>query len=73
MFLLGWTPWNDDDATLQNFIDRPLVLTYPMEHKTSFVHNVVEWQECGYIIKNDESLNERTWEYTKIKPKSMLM
>jgi hypothetical protein len=59
MFLLVWTPWNDDDATFQNFIDRPPVLTYPMEHKTSLVYHVIEWQGCDYTIENDESLNER--------------
>jgi len=39
---------------------RGLTLTYPMEKKTPLVHHIIEWQGCSYIIKDNESLNERT-------------
>jgi hypothetical protein len=31
-----------------------------MENEMPLVCHVVEWQGYGYIIENDESLNERT-------------
>jgi hypothetical protein len=48
-----------------------LVLTYPMENETPFIHHVVKRHGCDYTIKNDENLNERTLRYPKTKPKLM--
>jgi hypothetical protein len=44
-----------------------------MENETSCVHHIVEWQGCGYIIKNNKSLNERTGGHPKTKPKFKLL
>jgi len=38
-----------------------------------FVCHVIERQGCGYTIKDDESLNERTQGHPKTKPMSKLM
>jgi hypothetical protein len=42
-----------------------------MENEKSLVHHVVKQYGCGYIIKNDESLNEKTQGHPmkKFKPK----
>ncbi len=44
-----------------------------MENKTPFVHHIVEWQGCGYTVKDDKNLNEKTQRHPKMKPKSRLM
>jgi hypothetical protein len=36
---------------------RGFMLTYPMENETPFISHIVEWQGCGYTIKDNESLN----------------
>jgi hypothetical protein len=52
---------------------RGLTLSYPMENKTPFVCHVIKRQGCGYTIKENKSLNERTQGHPKTKPKSRLM
>ncbi len=44
-----------------------------MENEAAFVHHVIERQGCGYIIKDDKSLNEKTRGHPKTKPKSKLV
>jgi hypothetical protein len=39
---------------------RGLLLVYQMENETPLVRHAVEQHGCGYTIKDDESLNERT-------------
>jgi hypothetical protein len=36
------------------------MLTYPMENKMPFVHHTIEQWGCGYTIKDNKGLNERT-------------
>jgi hypothetical protein len=50
-----------------------LALAYLMENKMSFVHHTVERWGCGYIIKDDKCLNERTQGHPMLKPMSKLM
>jgi hypothetical protein len=52
---------------------KSFMLTYPMKNGTPLVHHVIKWQGCGYIIKDNESLNERTLRHPKMKSKSELM
>jgi hypothetical protein len=54
-------------------LHRGLALIYSMENETTFVHHIIERQGCGYIMEDDESLNERTQGHPKRKPKSRLM
>jgi len=49
------------------------MLVYWMENKMPLIHHVVEQQECGCIIKDDEDLNERTQRHPMMKPMSKLM
>jgi hypothetical protein len=39
---------------------RGLTLIYPMENEMPLVCHIIERQGCGYIIKDDKSINERT-------------
>ncbi len=39
----------------------------------SFVHHDVEQWGCGYTIKDDKNLNERTQGHPMFKPMSKLM
>ncbi len=50
-----------------------LTLAYLKENKTPLVYHVVEQQGCGYTIKDNKSLNERTKGHPKTKPKFRLM
>jgi hypothetical protein len=37
------------------------------------VCHIIERQGCGYIIKDDKNINERTWWHPKMKPKFKFM
>jgi hypothetical protein len=50
-----------------------LMLAYLMENETPLVYHVVEWQGCGYTIKDNKNLNEWTRGHPKTKPQSRLM
>jgi hypothetical protein len=52
---------------------RGIALIYPKENETPLVRHVVKQQGWNYIIKDNESLNEKTWKHLKMKPKSRLM
>jgi hypothetical protein len=52
---------------------RGITLIYPKENEMPLIHHIVKQQGCSYIIKNNESLNERTQKHPKTKPKSRLM
>jgi hypothetical protein len=47
-----------------------LALTYPMKNEMSFVHHVIKWWGCDYIIEDGKSLNERTRRHPMLKPMS---
>jgi hypothetical protein len=36
------------------------MLAYSMENKMPFVHHIIEWQGCGYIVEDDKSLNKKS-------------
>jgi hypothetical protein len=44
-----------------------------MENEMPLVHHVIEWWGCGFTIKDDKGLNERTQGLLKLKPMSKLM
>jgi hypothetical protein len=49
------------------------MLVYRMENKMPLIHHVVQQQECGCIIKDDEDLNEKIQRHPMMKPMSKLM
>jgi hypothetical protein len=72
-------PWRESETPLERRASAKLpqstspMLVYRMENKMPLIHHVVEQQECGCIIKDDENLNERTQRHPMMKPISKLM
>jgi hypothetical protein len=49
------------------------VLAYLMKNKMPLVHHSIKQQGCDCIIKDDKSVNGRTWGHPMSKPKLKLM
>jgi hypothetical protein len=50
-----------------------LVLAYLMEYEMPLVHHTAKWWGCGYPIKDNKGLNERTQKHSMLKPMFKLM